>query len=114
MEGLGLVIGTQFANQIIGYTRRRLRLPRYDASQTKCCASVLGSLKANCASGGLPITESASAECMVPAEVHQRVTLLRRSLVQLPAVQAMEALVQRLGKSESNAAFLDKIGAFVK
>src|SRR5438876_2598563 len=53
-------------------------------------------------------------ERILPAEVHQRVTLLRRSLVQLPAVQAMEALVQRLGKSESNAAFLDKIGAFVK
>jgi transcription termination factor Rho len=53
-------------------------------------------------------------ERILTPEVHQRVTLLRRSLVQLPPVQAMEALVQRLGKTESNAAFLDKIGAFVR
>ncbi len=53
-------------------------------------------------------------ERILPAEVHQRVTLLRRSLVQLPPVQAMEALVQRLGKTASNAEFLDKVGAFVR
>jgi transcription termination factor Rho len=53
-------------------------------------------------------------ERILSAEVHQRVTLLRRSLVQLPPVQAMEALVQRLGKTESNAEFLEKIGAFVR
>jgi transcription termination factor Rho len=53
-------------------------------------------------------------ERILPAIVHERVTLLRRSLVQLPPVQAMEALVQRLGKTESNEAFLDKIGAFVR
>jgi len=34
--------------------------------------------------------------------------------VQLPALQAMEALVQRLGKTESNAEFLEKVGAFVR
>src|SRR5437016_7802806 len=53
-------------------------------------------------------------ERILPAIVHERVTLLRRSLVQLPPVQAMEALVQRLGKTDSNEAFLDKIGAFVR
>jgi transcription termination factor Rho len=53
-------------------------------------------------------------ERIMTAEVHQRVTLLRRSLVQLPPVQAMEALVQRLGKTESNAEFLEKVGAFVR
>jgi transcription termination factor Rho len=52
-------------------------------------------------------------ERILPAGTHERVTLLRRSLVQLPPVQAMEALVQRLGKTESNAAFLDKIAAFL-
>lgn len=53
-------------------------------------------------------------ERILTKEIHDRVTLLRRSLVQLPPVQAMEALVQRLGKTESNAAFLDKITAFMK
>jgi len=53
-------------------------------------------------------------ERILPAIVHERVTLLRRSLVQLPHVQAMEALVQRLGKTKSNEEFLDKIGAFVR
>jgi transcription termination factor Rho len=53
-------------------------------------------------------------ERILTPDVHQRVTLLRRSLVQLPPVQAMEALVQKLGRTESNAAFLEKIGAFVR
>ncbi len=53
-------------------------------------------------------------ERLLTPEVHQRVTLLRRSLVQLPPVQAMEALVQRLGKTSSNAEFLEKIKPFVK
>ena len=46
--------------------------------------------------------------------VHERVTLLRRSLVQLSPVLAMEGLVQKLGKTESNAEFLEKIAVFVK
>jgi transcription termination factor Rho len=53
-------------------------------------------------------------ERILPKETHERVTLLRRSLVQLPPVQAMEALVQRLGKTASNDEFLEKIAAFVK
>ena len=41
-------------------------------------------------------------------------TLLRRSLVQMKPVEAMELLVQQLGKTPSNAEFLDKIGAFMR
>jgi transcription termination factor Rho len=52
-------------------------------------------------------------ERILPAITHERVTLLRRSLVQMPPVQAMEALVQRLGKTDTNDEFLEKIGAFV-
>jgi transcription termination factor Rho len=52
-------------------------------------------------------------ERILPPQTHERVTLLRRSLVQMNPVQAMEALVQRLGKTASNAEFLDKVGAFV-
>jgi transcription termination factor Rho len=53
-------------------------------------------------------------ERILPKETHEQVTLLRRSLVQLPPVQAMEALVQRLGRTASNDEFLDKIAAFVR
>src|SRR5947209_6286166 len=53
-------------------------------------------------------------ERILPAETHERVTLLRRSLVQLPPVQAMEALVQRLGKTDSNATFLESIAKFIR
>jgi transcription termination factor Rho len=52
-------------------------------------------------------------ERILPAIVHERVTLLRRSLVQMNPVQAMESLVQQLGKTPSNEVFLDKIGVFV-
>src|SRR5205807_4529383 len=53
-------------------------------------------------------------ERILPAEVLQRVTLLRRSLVSLNPVSAMESLVQQLAKYPSNAAFLDKVGTFVR
>ncbi len=53
-------------------------------------------------------------ERILGKETHERVTLLRRSLVQLPPVQAMEALVQRLGKTESNAAFLETVAKFMR
>jgi transcription termination factor Rho len=39
----------------------------------------------------------------------QRVTLLRRTLVQLKPVEAMEMLVKKLGESPCNAAFLERI-----
>jgi transcription termination factor Rho len=53
-------------------------------------------------------------ERILPPEVLQRVTLLRRSLVSLNPVTAMESLVKELGKYPSNAAFLERVGAFVR
>src|SRR5262249_59288499 len=48
-------------------------------------------------------------ERLLPAEVLQRVTLLRRTLVQMDTVAAMQSLVDKLGKFPSNAAFLERI-----
>jgi transcription termination factor Rho len=53
-------------------------------------------------------------ERLLDPEVLKRVTLLRRSLVSLHPVQAMEALVKKLAEFPSNAAFLDRINTFVK
>jgi transcription termination factor Rho len=53
-------------------------------------------------------------ERILPAEVLKRVTLLRRSLVSLNPVSAMESLVKKLAEVPSNAAFLDKIAVFVR
>jgi transcription termination factor Rho len=53
-------------------------------------------------------------ERILPPEVLQRVTLLRRSLVSLNPVTAMESLVKKLGTYPSNAAFLEKVGAYVR
>jgi transcription termination factor Rho len=53
-------------------------------------------------------------ERLLAPEVLQRVTLLRRSLVSMRPVEAMEQLVKQLGKSPSNEAFLERIAAFVK
>ena len=52
-------------------------------------------------------------ERLLPPEVLRRVTLLRRTLAQMAPVQAMEMLVKKLGQADSNAAFLDRIGAVV-
>jgi transcription termination factor Rho len=49
-------------------------------------------------------------ERLLAPEVLQRVTLLRRTLVQMKPVEAMESLVKKLGEYPSNAAFLDRIG----
>jgi transcription termination factor Rho len=48
-------------------------------------------------------------ERLLQAEVLRRVTLLRRTLVDVKPVQAMEMLTQKLAASASNAAFLDRI-----
>jgi len=48
-------------------------------------------------------------ERLLAAEVLQRVGLLRRTLVELPPLQAMELLVKKLAASESNAAFLEQM-----
>ncbi len=43
-----------------------------------------------------------------------QVTLLRRSLMELNPQQAMESLVQQLGRYDTNAAFLAKVNTFVR
>jgi transcription termination factor Rho len=53
-------------------------------------------------------------ERILPAETLQRVTLLRRSLVSLKPIEAMESFVKKLGDYPSNAAFLEKIAAYVR
>jgi transcription termination factor Rho len=53
-------------------------------------------------------------ERILKPEVLQKVTLLRRSLVSLNPTSAMESLVKKLAEYSSNAAFLERIGAFVK
>jgi transcription termination factor Rho len=53
-------------------------------------------------------------ERLLPPEVLKQVTLLRRSLIALNPVAAMEALVKKLAEYPSNAEFLQKVGAFVR
>jgi transcription termination factor Rho len=53
-------------------------------------------------------------ERLLPPEVLKQVTLLRRSLVSMKPVEAMESLVKKLGEYKSNAAFLDRIAAYVR
>jgi len=48
-------------------------------------------------------------ERLLTPETLHRVTLLRRTLIQMKPVEAMEALVKQLGKSKSNAEFLDRM-----
>lgn len=53
-------------------------------------------------------------ERILPPEVLKQVTLLRRSLVSLNPVTAMESLVKKLGEYKSNAEFLERVGTFVR
>jgi transcription termination factor Rho len=64
----------------------------------------------------MDITQSGTRkeERILPADVLQRVTLLRRSLVSLKPIEAMESLVKKLGEFPSNAAFLERIGAYAR
>ena len=48
-------------------------------------------------------------ERILKPDVLKRVTLLRRHLIDMPPQQAMESLLQQLGKSPTNAAFLDRM-----
>ncbi len=48
-------------------------------------------------------------ERLLTPEVLQRVTMLRRTLVDMKPVEAMEMLVKKLSEYPSNAAFLDRI-----
>ena len=50
----------------------------------------------------------------MPPEVLKQVTLLRRSLVALKPVEAMEGLVKKMSEYKSNAAFLERIQSFVR
>jgi transcription termination factor Rho len=53
-------------------------------------------------------------ERILPPDVYQQVTLLRRTLMDLKPGEALESLVQQLGRHESNADFLAKIASVVK
>ncbi len=53
-------------------------------------------------------------ERILPEDILKRVTLLRRSLIELNPVMAMESLVKKLGEFPSNAAFLERIGQYAK
>ncbi len=53
-------------------------------------------------------------ERLLEPEVLRRVTLLRRTLVDMKPVEAMEMLVKQLAKSLSNEAFLDRMAVAVK
>jgi transcription termination factor Rho len=53
-------------------------------------------------------------ERLLPQEVLQRVTLLRRSLVQMKPIEGMESMVKKLGEYPSNSAFLDRIGTYAR
>src|SRR5262245_55312818 len=61
----------------------------------------------------MDITQSGTRkeERILPPEVLKKVTLLRRTLVALKPVEAMEMLVQKLATFPSNAAFLERISA---
>ncbi len=53
-------------------------------------------------------------ERILPPDVYRQVTLLRRSLVDLKPVEAMESLVGQLAKHPTNAAFLAKVASFLE
>jgi transcription termination factor Rho len=53
-------------------------------------------------------------ERLLPAEMLEQITLLRRSLMQMRPVEAMEGLVKQLAKTKSNAEFLMTVSKFVK
>jgi transcription termination factor Rho len=53
-------------------------------------------------------------ERILSPEDLQRVTLLRRALVKMNPLTAMELFVQKLGQTKSNAEFLERVGEFSK
>ena len=53
-------------------------------------------------------------ERLLSPEVLQQVTLLRRTLVQMKPIEAMELLVKKMGDTPSNAAFLEKIAVYAR
>ena len=65
---------------------------------------------------GIDISQSGTRkeEQLLAPETLKQVTLLRRSLIQMNPVQAMESLVKQLSKYASNAEFLEKVSTFVR
>lgn len=53
-------------------------------------------------------------ERLLPAEMLEQITLLRRSLMSLKPIEAMEGLVKQMTKTKSNAEFLGIVSKFVK
>jgi transcription termination factor Rho len=53
-------------------------------------------------------------ERLLTPETLQRVTLLRRGLVNLHPIQAMEGMVKKLGETASNAVFLEKVAQYIR
>jgi transcription termination factor Rho len=52
-------------------------------------------------------------ERILPPDMLERITLLRRSLLQMRRPdESMEALIKQLAKTASNAEFLDTVGKF--
>ncbi len=51
-------------------------------------------------------------ERLLPPEMYERITLLRRSLLKMRPDESMEALIKQLAKTQSNAEFLDTVGKF--
>jgi transcription termination factor Rho len=62
----------------------------------------------------LPQSGTRKEERILTPEVYKQVALLRRSLAPLKPVEAMEMLVKKLGDYQSNAAFLERVSAFVR
>jgi transcription termination factor Rho len=53
-------------------------------------------------------------ERLLSKEALERITLLRRSLMQLKPIEAMEGVVRQLQKTKTNREFLEVIGKFAK
>ncbi len=53
-------------------------------------------------------------ERLLPPDMLEQITLLRRSLMSLRPIEAMESLVKQLAKTRSNAEFLMMVSKFVK
>lgn len=53
-------------------------------------------------------------ERLLPAEMLEQITLLRRSMMQMRPVEAMEGLVKQLQKTQTNDEFLMMVSKFVK
>src|SRR6476646_1918593 len=53
-------------------------------------------------------------ERLLPPDMLEQITLLRRSLMALKPIEAMEGMVKQLSKTKSNAEFLGMVSKFVK